>query len=73
LVCEESIMQTRKKTKTRWSASELRKMPPGRRDKILRAAAARAEKEYRKNPALTAFEAFGERDLYGESSSTETR
>ena len=43
------------------------------RDAILEAAAALAEEEYRSNPELTAFDAFGEDDLYGDSSSTETR
>ena len=66
-------MQTNKRTKKRWSASELRKLPRARRDRILRAAAALADKEYRKDRSLTAFEAFGEKDLYGESSNTETR
>jgi hypothetical protein len=36
-------------------------------------AAALAESEYRTNPELTVFEAFGKDDLYGESSNTETR
>jgi hypothetical protein len=35
--------------------------------------AALAEAEYRNNPKLTAFEAFGPDDLDGESSSTEAR
>ena len=55
----------------RWTAAELRKLPPEERDAILEAAAALAEKEYRNNPDLTALEAFGKDDLYGESSSTE--
>jgi hypothetical protein len=57
----------------RWTAAELRKLPAAERDAILAAAAARAEEEYRNNPELTAFEAFGKDDLYGESSSTTTR
>jgi hypothetical protein len=57
----------------RWTAAELRKMPPGERDAILAAAAALAEREYQNNPELTAFEAFGKDDLYGDSSNTETR
>lgn len=47
----------------RWTASELRKLPPNQRDAILEQAAALAEEEYRTNPELTAFEAFGEDDL----------
>jgi hypothetical protein len=47
-----------------WTAAELRKLPPAERDAIL-SAAARAEAEYRNDPALTDFEAFGEDDLLG--------
>ena len=36
------------------------------RDAILRAAADLAEIEYRTDPKLIAFEAFGKEDLYGE-------
>jgi len=53
----------------RWTAAELRKLPAAERDAILEAAAKLAETEYRTNPELTAFEAFGKDDLYGESSS----
>jgi hypothetical protein len=57
----------------KWTAAELRKLPPSERDAIMEAAAALAEAEYRSNPELTAFEAFGKDDLYGDSSSTQTR
>jgi hypothetical protein len=60
-------------TPRRWTAAELRKLPAHERDAIMEAAAAAAEEEYRTNPELTAFEAFGKDDLYGESSSAETR
>jgi hypothetical protein len=50
-----------------WTAAEMRKLPAEQRDAILEAAAALAEEIYRNNPALTDFEAFGEDDLYGES------
>lgn len=60
-------------TRKQWTAAELRKLSPAEREVILEAAAALAEEEYRKNPELTAFEAFGKDDLYGESSNTETR
>jgi hypothetical protein len=56
-----------------WTAAELRQMPEGERDAILEAAAALAEQEYRNNPDLSAFEAYGKSDLHGESSNTETR
>ena len=57
----------------RWTAAELRKLPLEQRDAIMEAAAALAEEDYRNNPELTAFEAFDKDDLYGDSSSTETR
>jgi len=57
----------------RWTAAELRKLPPEQRDAIMEAAAALAEEEYRTNPELTAFEAFGKDDLCGESSNTTPR
>jgi len=69
-------MPTKKKPKPagkRWTAAELRKLPAAERDAILEAAAAKAESEYRNNPELTAFEAFGKDDLYVNSSNTETR
>ena len=50
-----------------WTAAELRKMPAEQRDAILAAAAALAEVVYRADPNLTDFEAFGEGDMYGES------
>ena len=50
------------------TASELRRLPAAQRDAILAAAAAKAEAEYRTNPELTSFEAFGRDDLHGESS-----
>ena len=60
-------------TGRRWTAAELRKLPPEERDAVLEAAAALAEEAYRTDPALTDFEAFGKDDLHGESSRTETR
>jgi hypothetical protein len=57
----------------RWTAAELRRLPPDQRDAILEAAAALAEHDYRNDPQLTAFEAYGKDDLYGDSSSTQTR
>lgn len=68
-------MQTKNTDATtrRWTASELRKLPPAQRDAILEAAAALAEEDYRNDKELTAFEAFGRDEIYGESSSTETR
>lgn len=57
----------------RWTAAELHRLPSEQRDAILEAAASLAEDEYRKHPELTAFEAFGKDDLYGDSSSAESR
>jgi hypothetical protein len=59
--------------KKRWTAAELRQLPFEEREAILAEAAALAEAEYRGNPELTAFEAYGKDDLYADSSSTETR
>ncbi len=57
----------------RWTAAELRKLPEEQRNAILESAAALAEEEYRNNPELTGFEAFGKDDLYGESANAEMR
>ncbi len=57
----------------RWKASELRKLPREQRDAILEAAAIQAEDDYRNDPELTAFEAFGKDDLYGDSADAQTR
>ena len=57
----------------RWTASELRRLSAPERDAILAAAAALAADEYRNDPALTAFEAFGEGDLHVNSSDTKPR
>ncbi len=65
--------QTTTGTAKRWKASELRKLPAEQRDAILEAAAIRAEEDYRNDPELTDFEAFGKDDLYGDSASTQTR
>jgi hypothetical protein len=59
--------------KKRWTARELMRLPADQRDAILEAAAAQAEAEYRTNPDLTATEAFGAEDLYGDSANAETR
>jgi|GEM_PF-2698702 acyl-CoA reductase-like NAD-dependent aldehyde dehydrogenase len=56
-----------------WTAAELRNLPPEQRDAILEAAAALAEEEYRTNRDLTAFEAYGKDDLYGDSADAEAR
>ncbi len=60
-------------TGKRWKASELRKLPPEQRDAVLEAAAIQAEEDYRNDRELTAFEAFGKDDLYGDSANTQTR
>ena len=66
-------MKTPPVTSKQWTAAELRKLPAVERDAILEAAAVLAEQEYRRNPELTAFEAFGEGDLHVDSSDTEAR
>jgi hypothetical protein len=50
-----------------WTATELRKLPAAQRDAILETAAALAEEIYRNDPQLADFEAFGEEEMYGES------
>jgi hypothetical protein len=59
--------------KSRWTAAELRTLPADQRDAILAEQAALMEQEYRTNPELTGFEAFGQDDLYVDSSDTTTR
>jgi hypothetical protein len=56
-----------------WTPAELRRLPAEERDAILAAAAAQAAEEYRSDVALTAFEAFGEGDLYVHSSDAQPR
>jgi hypothetical protein len=51
-------------TARRWTATELRTLPPAESDAILQAAAALAEEEYRNNLELTAFETFGKGDMF---------
>lgn len=57
----------------KWTASELRRLSAEARDVVLSAAAALAESDYRHNPELTDFEAFGADDLYGDISQSATR
>jgi len=57
----------------RRSPRELLRLPREERARILAAAAARAEKEYRTNTDLTDFEAFEEGGLHVESTDTEAR
>ena len=64
-------MNEKHPTGKRWTAAELRRLPEEQRNAILEDAAALAEEEYRTNPELTTFEAFGKDDLYGESASTD--
>ncbi len=58
----------------RWTAKELRKLPPAERDAHSHPAGGGSfEDEYRNNPELTGFEAFGQgKDLYVDSSDSET-
>ncbi|HTK74604.1 MAG TPA: hypothetical protein VL371_05050 [Gemmataceae bacterium] len=64
----EPSLQTRN-----WTAAELRRLPREQQDAILAVAAAAAENDYRRDSDLTAFEAFGEEDLHGESSDSQPR
>ena len=58
---------------TRRRRVRLRRLPVHERMAILRAQAAIAEELYRRDPELTSFEAFGEEDLYGDSSGAAER
>jgi hypothetical protein len=57
----------------RWTAAELRRLPRAERDAVLHAAAARADGDYREDPELTGFDAFGKDDLHGDSADSATR
>ena len=57
----------------RLSVPELRKLPLQESNAILVVQAALAEAIYRNDPQMTDFEAFGENDLHGESSSANPR
>lgn len=57
----------------RWTASELRNLPPDQRDSILESAADLAAGDYLNDNELTAFEAFGKDDLHGDSGSAKAR
>lgn len=48
------------KAATRWSATELRRLPRDQRQAILAAAAEIAEQDYRDDKDLTGFDAFSE-------------
>jgi len=67
-----STQQTGKPVR-QWTAEDLRHLPEAERDAILSAAAEMAEADYRTDRELTDFEAFGEEDLHGDSSSAEPR
>lgn len=62
-----------KPTEKNWTVTELRQLPVEMRNAILAEQAALLEEAYRTDPELTDFEAFGPRDLYGDSANTETR
>jgi hypothetical protein len=47
-----------------WKAGEAARLELDQRGILLEASAIVAEEEYRNNPELTAFDAFGEDDLY---------
>jgi hypothetical protein len=68
-----SATQQPSKPVRRWTAAELRGMSAVQRDAILIEAAESAEADYRVDRELTDFEAFGEEDLHGDSSSAQPR
>ena len=56
-----------------WTITELLGLTSVRRDTILEAQAALAEQDYRNDPELTSFEAFGPEDLYVDDADTQAR
>jgi hypothetical protein len=56
-----------------WTAAELRRLPEDQRSAILADAAELAEADYTHDPELTAFEAFGADELYGDSANDQPR
>ena len=71
--CGADPLSAVRKVEDSMASTELLKLPRSQRTKILADAAAKAEREYRTNPNLTDFNAFGEDDLYVESSGTKAR
>lgn len=57
----------------RWTAADLRGLPAAERDTILAASADLADAEYRTDPDLTDFDAFGKDDFHGDSASAGPR
>jgi hypothetical protein len=57
----------------RWTATELRKLPPAERDAILERQAAALADDYRNNPELTDFEAFSDEDVFVDRPGAEAR
>jgi hypothetical protein len=57
----------------RWTAAELLKLPLAQREAILSEQAAHADIDYRTDPELTAFDAYGEDDLHVDSADTQAR
>jgi len=51
----------------RLSALEILKLPREEQDRLLEEAAIKAEYDYRNDPDLTDFEAFGGKDLFDET------
>jgi hypothetical protein len=56
-----------------WTITELLGLSSVRRDTILEAQAALAEQDYRNDPELAGFEAFGPDDLYVDDADTQAR
>jgi len=66
-------MQPVESGRRNWTAKELLALPLAQREAILEAQALLAEPDYRNDPELTAFEAFGEADLYVDDDDPPTR
>jgi hypothetical protein len=74
VVCTEVHMVSNDTVRSDWTARphytavELMKLPREERRRILEQAASEARSEYENNESLTDFKAFGDTDLYDETS-----
>jgi hypothetical protein len=73
LIAQAEHDPTFSKGTTWWKAAELGRLTIKQRDIIFEASATVAAREYLENPDLTAFDAFGEDDLYGDSANSEPK
>jgi hypothetical protein len=56
-----------------WTPAEIHRLPVAQRDILVEASATVAARMYEEDPDLTAFDAYGEDDLYGDSAKGEPK